>query len=382
MDLYTDIFHKIGYNTDASHLQQFNNVEIFLPQTKDEITKIVEHAIKEDKHIVCRGGGTNLVWNCLPREKAIIIDLSKLNHVIEIWGDYVDVEAWITNDCLNEKLGEIGKFFPVVLWSHSAAEIGWMIATNGAWMRAIKYWKMQDWVVELEVLYVDKEKKIKVERIIWNNCKEFLGAEWNFWIVLQARIKIIDLPGKSSMEFKSFVSIQEALDYVHSLKNEYNNIISALEIINPQVAEFLGYEKKYYVLAEFEDSSVGSINDEIEMGKIWERRDACYAVVINAGYDQIEDPEIHNNEKEFFEWFEEKQIPIFWHIGIWVLHPHFKSEQIEEVKDMYVMVQKFWWKISWEHWIGKKKQEYLSNDQINSIHALKEKWDFNNIFWF
>ena len=79
MKLYNDSIHNLIYNTDASHLFQNEDVEVFIPENEDEIIDTVKKAIKEDKKIVCRWWGTNLVWNCLPWTKNIIIDISKFN---------------------------------------------------------------------------------------------------------------------------------------------------------------------------------------------------------------------------------------------------------------------------------------------------------------
>jgi len=383
MKSYNDSIHNIVYNTDASHLLQNVSTEVFIPENKDEVIDIVKKAISENKKVICRWWWTNLVWNCLPEDNYYVIDLSRLNSILRIWENSVVVQPWITNDQLNEKLSEKWLIFPVVLWSHAWAEIWWMIATNWAWMRAIKYWKMEERVEELEVLYVDKEKTVKVERLAKEELKDFLWAEWKIWIVLESKLKIIPIPWKISVDFKSFSTSKEALDYVKEIKNQNIKELSALEIINPQVAWYLGLKNNYYVLAEYEDINEWSIKDENEIRDIREKRDACYAVSINAWYDQIEDPQISlDKAEEFFARFESNQIPIFWHIWIWVLHPHFKSSQKELVKEMYELVNRLWWKVSWEHWIGKKKEEYLLDEIITKNKLSKDKRDPNNIFWF
>jgi FAD/FMN-containing dehydrogenase len=156
-----------------------------------------------------------------------------------------------------------------------------------------------------------------------------------------------------------------------------------LEIINPVTAELIEGKKLYYVLVEYEDSSTWTIKDEKQIKEAWSKRDACYAVCVNAWYDQIEDPKIPEDKfEEFFKWFEDKNLPVFWHIGIWVLHPHFKQWQESLVNEMYELVQRLWWEVSWEHWIGRKKQSYVSDKYINENKNLKEKRDSNNVFWY
>ena len=380
MKSYNDPLHNLIYNTDASHFENNEKTEIFLPKDKNEIIEIVQKAIDENKKIVCRAWWTNLVGNCLPNKDTIIIDISKINNVINQW--YLIVEPWITWDALNEQLAKDNLYFPVLLGSHAAAQIWWMIATNWAWMRAIKYWKMDNWVTELEILTVTDDKQIKVDTYSRDDAKDFFWSEWNLWIVLSSKVKLVQKPESTSINFKDFDLLQDAIKYVDNIKNKKNSDLSALEIINPQVAEYVWLEGKYYVLVEYENSKDWEIKDDKEIKSIRDKRDACYAATVNAWYPQIEDPEIHENMDQIFNWFNENNIPVYGHIWIWVLHPHFKQWQEDLMDEMYNLVQKLWWNISWEHGIGKKKQKYLSKKQIDEIKKIKEKWDPNNIFWF
>jgi FAD/FMN-containing dehydrogenase len=170
--------------------------------------------------------------------------------------------------------------------------------------------------------------------------------------------------------------------YVKSIKDKKNSELSALEIINPQVSKTIWLDEKYYVLVEYENSTDWEITDKNEIKEIWAKRDACYPATVNLWYPQIEDPELHENIDELFKWCENNNIPVYGHIWIGVLHPHFNSEQKELMDDMYILVQELWWNVSWEHWIWKKKQKYLSEQEKNQIKSIKEKWDSNDVFGF
>jgi len=382
MQSYNDPLHNLIYNADASHFHNNEKTEVFLPNNRNEVISLVEDAVKEDKKIVCRAWWTNLVWNCLPSKNTIVIDLSKLNKILNQSSNDIIVEPWLTTDELNEILEKYDLLFPVQLWSHAAAQIGGMIATNGAWMRAIKYWKMEKWVEEMEVITVSDKKEIKIHTLTWDEAKEFFWSEWSLGIILNTKLKLIKKPTSSSLNFKSFDNLDNALMYVKSIRDKKNSDLSALEIINPQVAEYVKLDKKYYVLVEYENDTDWDIKDMEEIKGIWSKRDACYASTVNAWYPQIEDPEIHENEEKFLKWLEEKHIPTYWHIGIWVLHPHFNNEQEELMDEMYKFVQELGWNVSGEHWIWKKKQKYLSDEEKNDIKNIKEKRDSNNVFGF
>ena len=223
---------------------------------------------------------------------------------------------------------------------------------------------------------------MKVQTLSWDDAKDFFWSEWTLGIILNAKLKLIKKPTASSLNFKSFDNLDNALMYVKSIRDKKNPELSALEIINPQVSKTVWLDEKYYVLVEYENSTDWNITDPDEIKSIREKRDACYAATVNAWYPQIEDPEIHENEEKFLKWLEEKHIPAYWHIGIGVLHPHFNEGQKELMDNMYKFVQELWWNVSWEHGIGKKKQKYLSDEEKNQIKSIKEKWDSNDVFGF
>ena len=382
MQSYNDPLHNLIYNTDASHFHNDEKTEVFLPNNRNEVISIVENAIKEWKKIVCRAWWTNLVGNCLPSKNTIVIDLSALNKILDQSVNSITVEPWLTTDELNEILEKYSLYFPVQLWSHAAAQIGGMIATNWAWMRAIKYWKMEKWVEEMEVLTVNEKKEIKIQTLSHDEAIDFFWSEWNLGIILNAKLKLTKKPTSFSLIFKEFLNLYNAVLYIKSVRDKKNYDLSALEIINPQVAKTVWLEDKYYVLIEYENDSDWNIKDLDEIKEIWAKRDACYAATVNAGYPQIEDPEIHEHEEDFFKWCEKNNIPVYGHIWIWVLHPHFNDDQKDLMDEMYKFVQELWWNVSWEHGIGKKKQKYLSNEEKNQIKSIKEKWDSNDVFGF
>ena len=241
---------------------------------------------------------------------------------------------------------------------------------------------MQEWVEELEVLIVSENKQVEIRHLLYDEAKDFFWAEGFLWIILEVKLKVIEKNEWRSIDFKCFENLTDCLNYVKEIRACKNPDLSALEIINPKVAGYLNLEKKYYILVEYENSIDWSIKDQEEIKNIRGKRDACYAVTVNAWFDQIEDPEINEWEEEFFNRFEQHDIPIFGHIGIWVLHPHFRSEQKNLEKEMYELVQKLWGNVSWEHGIGKKKRVYLSKENQEKMENLKRKRDPTNIFWF
>jgi len=56
---------------------------------------------------------------------------------------------------------------------------------------------------------------------------------------LSATLKVIELPTKKSLIFKTFEKGREALEFVKEIKKEKKSELSAMELINPGVSELL-----------------------------------------------------------------------------------------------------------------------------------------------
>jgi len=96
MKNYSDILHKLSYNIDSSHVDYRNmDIDIFIPENKEEIIEILNKAIEDNKKVIIRGGGTNLVGNVLPSKNSYIIDVSKLNKIIDYSNESVILEPGV-----------------------------------------------------------------------------------------------------------------------------------------------------------------------------------------------------------------------------------------------------------------------------------------------
>ncbi len=374
MERHNNLLYQIAYNKDASHIQTNYEADVFLPKNKEDVMKSLETAINENKKIILRGWGTSLVGNCLPTNNSIIVDLSSVSWMQEPDGYSITLQPWVVLDDLNNFLKDYDMFFPVNIWSHLTAQIGGMISTNAAGMKEIKYWKVGDWVNWLNIAYIDKDKKVNTKILEWEDVLDFVSSEWILWVILEANLKLTSLPVQKSVSFEYFDDLSSLIEKSVYIKENFE--ISAMEFFNREVSEFLWLRREYCLLVEYEDDEVWQISDPEEIKQIWELRDSCYSVIVGNWYHQIEDPQINPSKVEnLLSWFEQNQIPAFWHLGTGIIHPHFTPTQKWLVDEMYTMVKNLWGKVSGEHWIWIKKKKYLTNEYKKYYQTLKEKYD-------
>lgn len=353
------------YASDATQIRGKTKL-IAWPENEEDVKIIVKYCLENGLNIVPRGGGTGLAGGAVP-ENSVVVDLSRMNK-IEINGDTVTAEAGVVLENLNSAINE---FFPVTPGSKKSCTIGGMIATNAAGMRSIKYGKMENWVEELEAID-GSGNKIKIEK---EKIKDFCGKEGTSGIITKAKLRLIEKPRKRSISLLEFQDLKEILDKVKELKKDKE--ISALEYIDKTTSKLAKLGEKHHLIIEYENDK-GEIK-ESKMQEIWNMRDGLYPLVAKEGYVVIEDPKIELERiNELLDWLEMNEIPTFGHIGMGIIHPHFKKNS-EKIKEMFKIVKKLKGETSGEHGIGIVKKEYLEEEIKEEVARAKKIYDQENI---
>ncbi|MBL7100477.1 MAG: FAD-binding oxidoreductase [Nanoarchaeota archaeon] len=355
---------RVAYNSDASRIRGDADTIVW-PKTTEDIRHIISYVKRHKLNLVPRGAGTGLAGGAVP-QKSVIMDLCKMDKII-IKDDKAIVQPGVVLDDLNSASEFV---LPVEPGSHTACTIGGMIATNAAGMRAFKYGKMIDWIEELQII----DGTGKLLKITGDKIKNFCGLEGTTGIVVEARLKLTKLPKERSISIFSFDTINPLVEKFNELKKE--NVL-ALEYVDRLSSNIIDFEDSNHLIVEYEGGE-GNIKGK-EMQDVWKMRDGLYPAVASKGYIVIEDPQIPlESIDKFLYWLQKNEIPTFGHIGIGVVHPHFKKDS-NLIEEMFVVVNKLKGSVSGEHGIGLIKKPYMDEKTIENIRKLKEVYDPNNI---
>lgn len=112
------------------------------PLTTDEVQAVVRSACEQSVPVTARGAGSSLEGNPIPVHGGIVLDLSRMNHVIAVHAEdlQVTVQPGIVYNDLNEQLKPHGLFFPPSPGGSSdVATIGGMAANNASGIYSVKY---------------------------------------------------------------------------------------------------------------------------------------------------------------------------------------------------------------------------------------------------
>lgn len=189
---------------DMTALEQ-QPIAVVQPGSTDEVVRLVALARQHCIPLVPYGGGSGLMGGALSVRPGIVVDLKRMDQVLEINEQAltVRVQSGVRLRPLGEKLAEHGLLLGHDPWSISIATVGGAISTNGLGYLGGRYGSMGAQVRGLEVVLGTGEI-VRTPPL----CKRstgpdltrlFIGAEGTLGIVTEATLHVFPQPEKRSL---------------------------------------------------------------------------------------------------------------------------------------------------------------------------------------
>ncbi|MDI6735066.1 MAG: anaerobic glycerol-3-phosphate dehydrogenase subunit C [bacterium] len=149
------------YSTGAS-IYKIKPAAVVIPRDKEDVVKLIEYAQKEGLSVIPRGACSSLTGAAIG--SGIVIDFTKyMNQIMQVNGDFVDVQPGIVYAGLNKKLAAMNRFFAPDPSSGNFCTIGGMIGCNAGGAHSVKYKATNEYVESLEVVLASGEL-VNIER--------------------------------------------------------------------------------------------------------------------------------------------------------------------------------------------------------------------------
>jgi glycolate oxidase len=123
-------------------------------RTTAEVQQVVRHCAEHGVPVVPRGAGTGLSGGANAVDGCVILDLSRMNRVLEIDTDNMIavVQPGVINDDLKAAVAGHGLWYPPDPASAPWSTIGGNVATNAGGLCCLKYGVTRDYVLGLEAV--------------------------------------------------------------------------------------------------------------------------------------------------------------------------------------------------------------------------------------
>ncbi len=215
-NVVTERVERLCYSRDMSVHEGVPDLIVYADGT-DQVSRIMKAAHAQSVPVTARGSGSSVTGAVLPTHGGILLDLSRMNRILEISPEnfYVRVEPGVICGRLNEVLSKHGVFFPPDPGSSAIATLGGMVSTNASGLRAVKYGMTKDYVKGLEVVLADGSvvqtgTRAPKTATGYDLTHLFINSEGTLGIVTQVKVKVLPLPEYVAFAMAMFHNLDEA----------------------------------------------------------------------------------------------------------------------------------------------------------------------------
>ena len=406
-------------------------------KSTEEVSAVMKYAYEHDIPVTVRGSGTGLVGSCVPIMGGILLDMSTMNHVIDLDEDNLTltVEPGMLLMEIAAFVEEKGLFYPPDP-GEKTATIGGNISTNAGGMRAVKYGVTRDYVRELTAVLPDGRIIKAGGKVVKNSSgydiKDLLvGSEGTLAVICECVLKLLPLPKKTISLLIPFTSLDDAIGTVPKIIKA-KAIPTAIEFMQREViadseaylgTSFPDKQGDAYLLLKFDGNSKQEIEQVyenvaeicLENGaidvlisdteerdeSIWKARGSFLEAIKGSTtyMDEVDVVVPRDKVSELVRYCHslEDEIGIriksFGHAGDGNLHIYILKDDLSDeewklrmgkcMERMYEKAKEMGGKVSGEHGIGFAKKQYLieSSDDttLELMRGIKAVFDPKNL---
>ena len=209
-----------AYECDALAAYKSLPLAVVLPETVDQVSRILRLAREYGVKAVPRGSGTGLSGGALPLVDGIVLGLGKFNRILEI--DYpnrcVTVQPGVANLAISQAVSEAGFYYAPDPSSQMACSIGGNVAENSGGVHCLKYGVTTNNLLALQVVLMSGEVIRLGGKHLDGDGYDLLGiltgSEGLLGVVTEVTVRILPKPASVQALLLGFADVVDAGDCV------------------------------------------------------------------------------------------------------------------------------------------------------------------------
>jgi glycolate oxidase len=208
------------YESDALTAYRQMPMVVVLPNTLDQLCRVLKYCHAEAIKVVPRGAGTSLSGGALPAQDGVLLGLAKFNRIreIDLENRVVVAEPGVTNLAVTQAVEAAGFYYAPDPSSQIACTIGGNVAENSGGVHCLKYGVTSNNVLGLEIALVSGERVRIGGRHLDSGGYDLLGvitgSEGLLGIVTEVTVRILRRPECARALLVGFATSEEAGDCV------------------------------------------------------------------------------------------------------------------------------------------------------------------------
>ncbi|HVW56534.1 MAG TPA: FAD-linked oxidase C-terminal domain-containing protein [Rhizobiaceae bacterium] len=189
---------------------------VVLPETVDQVSRVLKYCSERNIKVVPRGSGTSLSGGALPLQDAVLLVMSRFNRILEI--DYPNriavVQPGVTNLGITTAVQEDGFYYAPDPSSQIACSIGGNVAENSGGVHCLKYGLTANNVLGIEMVMMNGDiirlggKHLDAEG--YDLLGIMTGSEGLLGVVTEVTVRLLKKPDMARALLIGFPSSEEA----------------------------------------------------------------------------------------------------------------------------------------------------------------------------
>ena len=328
-DVRFDPYSRLLYSTDAS-MYQVEPIGVVIPRHADDVQAVLEVANRLSAPLLARGGGTSLTGQTVNR--AVVLDFSAhMNGVLEVNAEelWARVQPGLVQDELNHHVRGQGLLFGPDTSTSNRATLGGMLGNNSGGSHSIAYGLTVEHVIELKGFLADgspvtfgtvtpaelaaKARRPGLEGQIYgevarirdqyreeiarrfrghwrrvcgynlnelikdgplNMARLLVGSEGTLFTIVEAKVRLVRRPKRTSVDVIHYRDIQEALEssqailetgpYAVELTDKMILDLARANIEHSKRMAFVQGDPAAILIVEYTGDSDAEVKDKVE----------------------------------------------------------------------------------------------------------------------
>ncbi len=211
------------YECDGHTLDKAPPTAVVFPSTTEQVAALVKLANKYSIPFVARGAGTGLSGGALALDGGIVIEMNRMNKILEI--DYVNqrvvVQPGLVNLHLSLAVADAGYYYAPDPSSQGSCTIGGNVAENSGGPHTLKYGVTTNHILGLEIVLPNGDVVHVGGALLdtpgYDLTGLFVGSEGTFGIVTKVTVRILRRPEALKTILVAFATVDDASNAVSGI---------------------------------------------------------------------------------------------------------------------------------------------------------------------
>ncbi len=211
------------YECDGLSIYTEMPLMVVLPDSVEQVQKIIRLCSRLETPIVPRGAGTGLSAGAMPHREGVVVSLAKFNRILSIDADarQARVQPGVRNLAISEAAQEYGLYYAPDPSSQIACSIGGNVAENSGGVHCLKYGLTVHNILALEVVTAEGDI-LRIGNQGYDSCgfdllSLYIGSEGLLGIVTEITVKLLPVPETTKVVMATFDRVEKAGDAVKQI---------------------------------------------------------------------------------------------------------------------------------------------------------------------